>query len=252
MSEIQAHAGNQPYDENFYRAQKDGSFISASIILPIVEKFIHPKNVLDVGCGVGTWLAAWKKLFNVEIYGVDGDYVDRSQLMIKSNEFYPANLEQGGVEALSKKFDLVESLEVAEHLSPSRADSFVEDLTKLGDVILFSAAIVGQGGTNHVNEQMPSYWAKKFLKYGYVGIDCIRPKIWENQQVAVWYRQNIFIYADSNELYHYPELQKYYLENRESTIFDAVHPEIWIGRLMHFQNTVQQFNAYLAHITQKK
>ena len=87
-----------------------------------------------------------------------------------------------------------------------------------------------------------SYWAKRFLKYGYVG----------NQQVAVWYRQNIFIYADSQKLYLYPELQKYYLENRESTIFDAVHPEIWIGRLMHFQNTVQKFNAYLEHITQKK
>ena len=96
MAEVQAHAGNQPYDENFYRTQKNGSFQSASIILPIVEKFIHPKNIIDVGCGVGTWLAAWKKLFGVEVCGVDGDYVDRSQILIEEKEFYSVNLETGG------------------------------------------------------------------------------------------------------------------------------------------------------------
>lgn len=117
---------------------------------------------------------------------------------------------------------------------------------------MFSAAITGQGGTNHVNEQMQSYWAKKFLRLGYVGIDCIRPQIWNNKQVEFWYRQNIFIYANSKELYRYPELQKYYLENRESIIFDAIHPEMWISKLIQFQNTVNQFNAYLAQIMQKK
>ena len=142
-------------------------------------------------------------------------------------------------------------MEVAEHLSPSRADSFVEDLTKLGDVILFSAAIVGQGGINHVNTQMQSYWAKKFLRLGYVGIDCIRPKVWENQQVAVWYRQNIFIYADSQKLYRYPELKKYYLEHFEDTIFDSVHPEMWINQLIQFQNMAQNFQAYIEKLNQK-
>ncbi len=172
---------------------------------------------------------------------------------MKKKNFIPLTSKRGGVvEKFAKKYDLVESLEVAEHLSPSRADSFVEELTKLGDVILFSAAITGQGGVNHINEQMPSYWAKKFLRLGYVGIDCIRPQIWNNKQVEVWYRQNIFIYANSKELYRYPELQKYYLENRESIIFDVIHPEIWIGRLIHFQNTVNQFNAFLAQIQQKK
>ena len=98
--ENQSHAGNQPYDENFYRYQKDGSFRSASIILPIVEKYVHPKSVIDIGCGVGTWLAAWKKLFGAKVCGIDGDYVDRTQLLIDEEEFYPANLE-GGVDRIS-------------------------------------------------------------------------------------------------------------------------------------------------------
>ena len=43
-----------------------------------------------------------------------------------------------------------------------------------------------------------------------------------------------------------------YLEHGENTIYDIVHPEMWISKLIPFQNTVQQFNAYLTQITQKK
>lgn len=236
------HAGNQNYDENFYKMQKDDSYKSATLVLPAVRKFIRPKKVIDIGCGVGTWLAAWKN-FGAEIYGVDGDYVDRSQLFISEKNFHPANLENKI--KLNEKFDLVETLEVAEHLSPARADSFVEDLVKLGNVILFSAAIAGQGGVNHVNEQMQSYWAEKFLNQGYVGIDCIRPQIWNKKQIEFWYRQNIFIYVKSSELYRYPELQEYYLKHKENQILDVVHPEAWIGRLIGFQNFYNQVQAQL-------
>ena len=54
---------------------------------------------------------------------------------------------------LGRKFDLVQSLEVGEHLPKSAADTFVETLVKHGDVVLFSAASVGQGGHDHINEQ---------------------------------------------------------------------------------------------------
>lgn len=57
----------------------------------------------------------------------------------------------------NRRFDLAMTIEVAEHLTPVRADSFVEDLTRLSDVVLFSAAIPAQGGINHVNEQWQSY-----------------------------------------------------------------------------------------------
>ena len=226
------HSGNQNYDEKFYLGQKDGSYRSASIILPILRKYIQPKTVIDIGCGVGTWLAAWKNL-GAEVHGIDGDYVDRSQLFIPEENFHPANLENRITTNI--RFDLAETLEVAEHLSPSRADSFVEDLTKLSDVILFSAAIPAQGGTNHVNEQWQSYWAEKFLRLGYVGIDCIRPQNWNDRQIEICYRQNTLVYVKNTELYRYPALQKYYLENRENTIYDAVHPELWFARLNAIQ-----------------
>ena len=138
------------------------------------------------------------------------------------------------------------TLEVAEHLSPARADSFVEDLTKLSDVILFSAAIPAQGGTNHVNEQWQSYWAQKFSRLGYVAIDCIRPKVWEDTALDIHYRQNIFMYVKSSELYRYPELQEFYLKHRDAIIFDAVHPQMWISRLLVFQNAYANLQKQLA------
>lgn len=233
MNSKQIHAGTKAYDENFYRAQKDASYKSAMEVLQVVSKFIYPRSVIDIGCGVGTWLFAWKK-YGVDIYGIDGDYVDRSQLFIDEKMFHPANLEERI--KLERRFDLAMTLEVAEHLTPARADSFVEDLTRLSDVILFSAAIPAQGGTNHVNEQWQSYWAQKFLNLDYVGIDCIRPAIWMKENVCVWYRQNTLLYAKSSELYRYPKLQDFYFKHRDATIFETIHPEMFLSNIIKFKS----------------
>lgn len=217
------------YTERFYNAQKTGSLRSAEKILPIVAEFVHPRSVIDVGCGVGGWLAVWQNLMGKGggiIYGADGDYVDRSQLFIAEENFHPMNLEERIT--LNRRFDLAMSLEVAEHLTPDRGDSFVEDLVNLSNVILFSAAIPKQGGTNHINEQWQSYWAQKFLQFGYVGIDCIRPKIWANDLIAWWYRQNVILYVYRSVLYRYPELQDFYLKHRDITIYDLVHPKTFL------------------------
>ena len=215
--------------------------------LPFVTEFIRPNSVVDIGCGVGTWLAAWQQRSGggISICGVDGDYVDHSQLFIDEKFFHPFNLEERV--NLNRRFDLVESLEVAEHLSPARADSFVEDLTRLGDVILFSAAIPAQGGTNHVNEQWQSYWAQKFLRLNYVAVDCIRPKIWERGDIAVYYRQNIFLYVKSSELYRYPELHDFYLKHRDVTVFNAVHPGTFFAKLNEFRELYRRIQNQLSN-----
>jgi len=74
-------------------------------------------------------------------------------------------------------------MEVAEHLSEARAASFVEDLTALGSVILFSAAIPFQGGEHHINEQWPEYWALMFRGFGYDCADVLRELVWADPQV---------------------------------------------------------------------
>jgi hypothetical protein len=88
-------------------------------------------------------------------------------------------------------------LEVAEHLSDARSWSFVFDLTRLSDVVLFSAATPGQGGTNHINEQPLEYWQKMFELYEYVMKDDVRPKIADLDGVEWWYKKNIVVFERS-------------------------------------------------------
>ena len=233
---------DQIYNENFYRSQKDASYRSAEVIIPLVMKYVQPRSVIDVGCGVAPWLSVFQK-FGARVYGVDGDYVDRTQLYIDQNDFHPANLEERL--NVGERFDLAMTMEVAEHLSPARADTFVEDLTKLSDVVLFSAAAAAQGGDHHINEQMPSYWASKFARHGYVCIDCIRPQVWTDQRIQVWYRQNVLLFVNIDALKNYWELKVFYLEHRNSTVIDIIHPQMWLERTIYFQQQVAALQNFI-------
>lgn len=161
-------------------------------VVPIIMDIVNPKSVLDVGCGTGTWLKAFEELGTSDYVGVDGDFLNRSQLNIPIEKFIAKDLRTPWL--LNRKFDLVLSLEVAEHLPKESADQFVETLVNhTNSAIIFSAAVPGQGGQNHLNEQWPEYWQKKFEPFGFYFHDVIRPKIWINERVDYWYRQNIFL-----------------------------------------------------------
>ena len=230
-----AEASGKIYDENFYKSIKNSSYSSATVIAPMVIDLIHPKTMVDIGCGAGSWSKAFSDL-GVDVYGIDGDYVDKNQLMIDEKKFVPWNLENR-INA-SKKMDLAITIEVAEHLSPERAETFVEDLTNISDVILFSAAILAQGGTNHINEQFQSYWQRIFGQYGFVAIDYLRPKIWNNRRVGLYHRQNIFFYIRETELFKYPRLMDFYLKYHDVQIPDLVHPDAFIARTKQYNNAI--------------
>jgi len=129
---------------------------------------------------------------------------------------------------VSRRFDLVLSLEVAEHLDKEYADVFIDSLVSLGPVVLFSAAIPYQGGTNHINEQWPEYWVSHFRKRGYQVIDYLRRKIWDNQKVEPWYAQNILIFIKQDCLEKYPLLAKE-LKNTNLSQISVIHPKIYLS-----------------------
>ena len=186
------------YTKDFYDALREGAERSAKEIIPLVLELIQPKSVIDVGCGLGTWLSVFKEYGVVDVLGVDGDYVDKTRLDISEQQFLSFDLRNPF--EIDRQFDLVVSLEVAEHLASECAETFVNSLTRLGPVILFSAAIPFQGGTDHVNEQWPDYWVKYFKDRGYVAIDSIRRNIWQNDKVEFWYVQNILMFIRQDYL----------------------------------------------------
>lgn len=148
--------------------------------------------------------------------------MDRGQLEIPAERFQAADLERPL--SLNRRFDLVVSLEVAEHLAAECADNFVESLTRLGPAVLFSAAIPYQGGACHVNEQWPSYWVKRFQGRGYEPVDCLRRRVWQDRRVEWWYAQNTLLYAERGYLDRHPLLNREY-EFAGGTALPLVHPK---------------------------
>ena len=216
------------YQKDYFQWLQVGSLRSAKIVIPYVLDFIKPNSVVDIGCGVGTWLSVFQEKGVKDIVGIDGDYVDQNMLHIPQNAFIALDLTKPI--KLNREFDLVVSLEVAEHLPIECAATFVETLTSLGSVILFSAAIPFQGGYNHFNEQWPEYWAALFKKYRYEAIDCIRSKIWNNNDVEWWYSQNILMYVNEDYLEKDQRLKKEF-ENTNHSQLSIVHPAKYLSSI---------------------
>jgi SAM-dependent methyltransferase len=181
------------YDERFFALMQSTARASAAHILPILIDAIAPASVVDVGCGTGTWLAAFKSRGIQDVLGMDGDWVDPSALEIPHTQFRVTDLTKSF--SCDRTFDLAVSLEVAEHLPEESADDFVKSLVRLAPVVVFSAAVPFQGGRSHVNEQWPEYWATRFRQHGYLAVDFVRPRVWNNPDVSWWYAQNILVYC---------------------------------------------------------
>lgn len=186
------------YDSNFYRHINRGALSSAAALVPAVKRWFDVKSVVDFGCGQGAWLSVWKDAGATEVLGLDGDYVDRAGLLVEPAEFHGADLSRPVL--LGRQFDLVQSMEVAEHLHAKVADTFVDNLVRHGTLILFSAAVPGQLGENHVNERPFEYWRDKFAARDYVLIDALRPALRGGSGIDPWYRHNSLLYVRRDRL----------------------------------------------------
>ena len=182
------------YSHDFYSYIDAGSRRSARAVASILLPEMKIASLLDVGAGHGAWAAEWLAAGVKNVVAVDGDYVQPNQLAIPKKNFRAHDLSTPL--DLKKSFDLVQSLEVAEHLPEGKAELFVDNLIRHGDVILFSAAVPHQGGEHHVNEQPPEYWRRKFAARGYAAFDFVRPKLEGRSEVMPWYRFNSYVYAN--------------------------------------------------------
>lgn len=185
-------------------------------------------SVVDVGCAVGVWLAVFRELGVSDVLGIDG-YAPTEMLQIPESQFLKADLSQPL--RLDRRFDLAICLEVVEHLPATSSDSIIESLTRLSDYVLFSAAIPFQGGNGHINEQWPDYWISRFAKHGYVPIDCIRPRIWNDPRVtdhSYHFAQNLLLLVDERRLAENPKLCEAY--ERTDARLSIVHPRFFLDR----------------------
>lgn len=208
------------YDKAFFDLLRPGVKRSATALVPIlVDKLgeaIDEKTVIDIGCGEGHWGNEFTR-WSFDAVGVDTAN-ERAEIEILDHD-----LEQRL--PLMGPYGLVLCLEVAEHLSPERGPSFIADLCRLSDLIVFSAAIPGQGGVHHINERWPDYWVSLFRKNGYACSGAVRWMIWNDERIEYWYRQNLLIAA------RYPDRLPNLFATSLATVFDVVHRELWMSAM---------------------
>ena len=212
------------YDGAYYDTFRQQSF-DAGVKLLSHLKSHHPfRSVVDIGCGAGTWILAAKSIIELsgekpDLLGIDGEY-GQSIVDLSTAHFMFLDLENRV--HLPQKFDLAICLEVAEHLSRDRASTLVEDLCAASDTVFFSAAIPGQGGANHINEQWQDYWHSLFSEQGFFAVDFFKQKFWNDTTFSQcpYYVANSFVYVQT-----------------ESTLLNAGYPIIpkghWSLKVAH-------------------
>jgi SAM-dependent methyltransferase len=212
----------------YKHSQSPHTVEGAAAALSYLLKDSWPKSILDVGCGLGTWLKGAIERGITDVYGVDGIKVAAGRLQFPEGQFAVADLCKPL--RLNRLFDLVICLEVAEHLAPTCAEVIIKSLVSHGEIILFSAACPNQPGQHHVNCQWPTYWQNLFNLHGYVCDDSIRWRIWCDSRIEPWYRQNMFFakYGPADA-------------GNEARLLPVVHPEmmrVMTGLSKHFPPTL--------------
>ncbi len=192
------------YRSDWFASRRERAKESARVVLPIVLPLVQPSSIADVGCGTGSWLVVAEDLGVVDSIGIDAAHVNLDLLEIQEERFLIHDLRTSL--ALDRTFDLALCLEVGEHLPPRFASLLVQTLVDLAPAVLFSAAVPGQGGTSHVNEQWPEYWAALFASRDYLAYDVVRPQVWHDERVRYFYAQNSLLYVRRSPTYRYPNL----------------------------------------------
>lgn len=232
------------YNKEFYKEMKERNSKVADIIMPYIIEKLSPKSIVDVGCGQGIFLEYAEKI-GIDVCGIDGEWVEKDKLMISN--FVSADL--SSPLNLNRKYDLAISFEVAEHIPRENADVFIDNITRLSDVVAFSGAIPGQGGVGHVNEEYSDYWINKFEKRGYKPSNVLRKRFWKESGISPWRRQNIILFVRGE---FYDEIVDKFEEFQE--IASMVHPEAYereLNEVRYNSVMIRNFN-YMQSVIDKK
>ena len=171
--------------------------IAPVVVKKILALFPDIKNVVDLGCGTGVYVAEFRKR-NIDAEGFEySEYARKMALELNKIKVHSFDLTKPF--ELKRNFDLAICIEVAEHLDPELGEKLVNVCCKYAKIVVFSAGQPGQKGQGHINLQPKSYWIEKFSKRGF-SYDEEKSKDLEqflrkNLVRGFWVANNVCIYS---------------------------------------------------------
>jgi SAM-dependent methyltransferase len=199
---------------DYSHRQSQHSIAGAAAALPQILCGWRPESMLDVGCGTGTWMRAALDIGVRDVFGMDGIEVKGDDFAVEPSRRAIVDLTQAW--RLERRFDVVLCLEVAEHLNEPAAPTLIDALVAHTDYVVFSAACPNQRGQHHVNCQWPGYWQSLFNQREFVCSDEVRWRIWDDERIEPWYRQNMFVATRDKSM-----------AGLDPRIRPVVHPGVW-------------------------
>ena len=182
------------YDKRYNDFLDAAAGQSAPVMAATIERIFKPNSVIDVGCGAGTLLAQLKR-HGLEVKGLE--YSDAGIARCREKGVQVEKFDLETEELVQGSSDVTVSFEVAEHLPESLADNYVRVISQFSPVVIMSAATVGQGGLDHVNEQPHEYWIEKMQRRGFDYDEEASRQVraeWAEMGVASWYVNNTMIF----------------------------------------------------------
>lgn len=188
------------YNPGVFRSFQIAAHRNAGPLAEAVKaEFPWARSIVDVGCGPGIFAAAFKQR-GMEVVGFEYSPRGRRLAIQEGIDARPFDVGKSDrAELEDRRYDLVLSTEVAEHVPPALADAFVRFVASCSDTIIFTAAQPGPWrGNGHVNEQPREYWIEKFAALGYTCDAARTQRIASAQERAgsSWYmHQNLSIFT---------------------------------------------------------
>ena len=190
---------NAIYHRDYYaETVEEPACQSATVMAASMIDAFKPRTIVDVGCGTGALLEAFRQM-GCDVFGLE--YSDAALAYCRQRGL-PVKKFNIVKDTIEGTFDLAVSFEVGEHLAPWSVDRYVTLLCSLSSLVVLSAATPGSGGTDHINEQLHSYWINKFGEKGYTfdqdAAARLSQKWKKDNSVAYWYSDNVMVFRRNN------------------------------------------------------
>jgi len=186
------------YSPKYFKRHLDQYKLWENDIGKSIINIFYINSVIDLGCGVGSYLEGTLQAGCTDIFGVEISF-DRAKDFfvdkIKPHiQFGDATIDLN----LNRTFDCVMSFEVAEHILPEETEGFINNVTSLSDkFIILTAAPPGQRGTGHINLKPKDFWINAIQSKGFIYKEqmvehCV--SIWKNFDTPWYILRNLMVF----------------------------------------------------------